>query len=247
MDTTAVVNEIGPDLYRLSIYVPDFNLQFNHFLIKDEEPLLYHAGLRGMFGLLHEAVAKVLDPARLRWVGFSHFESDECGGLNDWLALAPHAETVCSDVGAMVSVNDFAIRPARGLADGEVFSTGKYRFRMCRTPHLPHGWDASVLFEETQKTLLCSDLFHQVGEAEPLTRSDVVGRSLEAMKAYQAGVLADYAPYTPYTGSLFKKLAALEPQRLAIMHGSSFEGDGAKALADLAVEFKAVFGSSQLH
>jgi flavorubredoxin len=242
MNPEAVVTEIAPDLYRLSIYAQDFDLEFNHFLIDDEEPLLFHAGLRGMFAPLRDAVAKVIDPARLRWVGFSHFESDECGGLNDWLAVAPQAQAVCSDLGAMVSVNDFANRPALGLADGETFSTGKYRFRMCRTPHLPHGWDASVLFEETQKTLLCSDLFHQIGKSDPLTNADVVGRSKEAMRAYEGGVLADYAPYTPKTEALFGKLAALKPERLAIMHGSSFEGDGARALTDLAAAFKEVFG-----
>ena len=237
-----VVTEIGPDLYRISIYVPQFDLQFNHFLVKDEAPILYHAGLRGMFPLLREAVATILDPAGLRWISFSHFESDECGGLNDWLAVAPAAQAACSDLGAMVSVNDFSGRPAKGLADGEVLVTGKYRFRLCRTPHLPHGWDAAVLFEETERTLLCSDLFHQVGDVEPLTTSDVVGRSVGAMKAYQAGVLAEYAPYTHYTGQLFEKLAALKPKRLAIMHGSSFEGDGARALGDLAAGFKEVFG-----
>ena len=242
MDPKADVTEIGPDLYRLSIYAPDFDLQFNHFLIKDDEPLLYHAGLKGMFPVLREAVATVLDPASLRWIGFSHFESDECGGLNEWLEIAPSAQAVCSDVGAMVSVNDFATRPAKGLEDGERFSTGKYRFRVCRTPHLPHGWDASVLFEETQKTLLCSDLFHQVGNVQPLTTSDVVGRSLVAMKEYQGGVLADYAPYTRNTNQLFNKLAELQPKRLAIMHGSSFDGDGAQALLDLGAAFKEVFG-----
>lgn len=242
MGTSRVVTEIGPDLYRLSIYVPEIDLQFNHFLVDDEEPLLFHAGLKGMFPPLKEAVATVLDPSRLRWVGFSHFESDECGGLNEWLEIAPSAQPACSDVGAMVSVDDFSIRPARGLADGDKLVTGKYSFRACRTPHLPHGWDAAVLFEETQKTLLCSDLFHQVGDVEPLTTSDVVGRSVEAMKAYQGGILADYAPYTHYTDRLFEKLAALKPQRLAIMHGSSFDGDGARALTDLAAGFKEVFG-----
>ena len=237
-----VVTEIGPDLYRISIHVPQFDLQFNHFLVRDEEPLLYHAGLRGMFPLLKEAVATILDPADLRWISFSHFESDECGGLNDWLALAPAAQAACSDLGAMVSVNDFSRRPAKGLADGQQLVTGKYRFRLCRTPHLPHGWDAAVLFEENERTLLCSDLFHQVGDVEPLTTSDVVGRSVEAMKAYQAGVLAEYAPYTHYTDQLFGKLAALKPKRLAIMHGSSFEGDGTRALSDLAAGFKEVFG-----
>lgn len=242
MQPKQIVSEIGPDLYRLSIYVPEFDLQFNHFLVDDDEPLLYHAGLKGMFAPLREAIATVIDPSRLRWIGFSHFESDECGGLNDWLAAAPAAQPVCSDLGAMVSVNDFSIRPARGLADGEQLSTGKYTFRACRTPHLPHGWDASLLFEETHKTLLCSDLFHQTGDVEALTRSDVVERSVAAMKEYQGGVLADYSPYTHYTDRLFQKLAGLQPQRLAIMHGSSFEGDGVRALADLATAFKEVFG-----
>lgn len=242
MSLEVVVTNIGPDLYRLSIYASDFDLQFNHFLVVDDEPLLYHAGLRGMFEPLREAVATIIDPAALRWVGFSHFESDECGGLNEWLALAPHAQAICSDLGAMVSVNDFAQRPARGLADGESFSTGKYRFRLCRTPHLPHGWDASALFEEAERTLLCSDLFHHVGRAEPLTNSDIVGRSIAALREYQAGVLADYAPYTPKTAGLFEKLAALKPRRLAVMHGSSFEGDCAGALTDLAAGFKDVLG-----
>jgi flavorubredoxin len=246
MSAERVVTEIGPDLYRLSIYAPDFELQFNHFLVVDEEPLLYHAGLRAMFAPLREAVAKVIDPARLRWIGFSHFESDECGGLNEWLGLAPEAQPLCSDVGAMVSVNDFASRPARGLADGETIETGKYRFRACRTPHLPHGWDASVLFEERERTLLCSDLFHHVGDVEPITTEDVVGRSIASLKAYQAGILADYAPYTPRTAGLFEKLAALAPKRLAIMHGSSFEGDGAGALAGLAAGFKEVLGGADV-
>ncbi len=241
----AAVNEIGPDLYRISEYVPDFDLQFNHFLINDDEPLLFHTGFKGMFPSIRDAVATVIDPSRIRWLGFSHFESDECGALNQWLEAAPAAEAVCSTVGALVSVNDFASRPARGLADGEVFKTGKYSFRLCRTPHLPHGWDASVLFEETTKTLLCSDLFHQVGQVEPLTQSDVVERSRAAMVEYQAGILADYAPYAPYTDGLFKKLAALKPSKLAIMHGSSFEGDGEQALRDLAVVFKEVFGGGK--
>ena len=240
----ATVTEIGPNLYRISVLMSAFNLQFNHFLVVDDEPLLFHSGLKGCFPEIREALTTVMDPARLRWIGFSHFESDECGALNQWLDLAPSAEPVCSMVGALVSVNDFAIRPAKGMADAEVLTTGTHRFRLCRTPHLPHGWDASVLFEETTKTLLCSDLFHQVGDVEPLTRSDVVGRSREALKEYQGGVLADYSPYTPYTEELFKRLAALKPERLAIMHGSSFEGDGAQALSDLAVVFKETFGAT---
>ena len=240
----AKVDEIGPDLYRISIFVPEFQLQFNHFVVNDDEPLLFHTGFKGMFPAVKEAVATVIDPAKIRHIGFSHFESDECGSLNHWLEAAPEAEPVCSFLGAVVSVNDFAIRPARGLADGDTFSTGKYRFRLCRTPHLPHGWDASVLFEETNKTLLCSDLFHQVGDVEALTNSDIIGRCGATLKEYQGGPLADYAPYTHYTGALFEKLAALKPERFAIMHGSSFEGDGETALKNLGGVFKKIFGSS---
>jgi flavorubredoxin len=239
----AWVTEIGPDIFRVSVFVKEFDLQFNHFLVRDEEPLLFHSGLKGMFPLVREAVASVVEPSRIRWIGFSHFESDECGALNEWLETAPSAEAVCSQVGALVSVNDFAARPARALNDGEVLETGSRRFRLCRTPHLPHGWDAAVLFEEKTGTLFCSDLFHQTGDVEPLTRSDVVGRSRQAMTQYQAGILADYAPYTPYTDRLFARLAELKPSRLAIMHGSSFEGDCRRALQDMAAAFKEVFGS----
>ena len=238
----AKIDEIAPDLYRISEFVPEFQLQFNHFLVKDDEPLLFHTGLKGMFPAIKEAVATVIDPAKIRHIGFSHFESDECGALNHWLEVAPQAEPVCSLLGALVSVNDFSIRPARGLQDGETFSTGKYRFQLCRTPHLPHGWDASVLFEETSRTLLCSDLFHQVGDVEPLTQDDVIGRCEATLTEYQAGPLADYVPFTHYTRSLFDKLAALKPERFAIMHGSSYEGDGAQALNDLADVFEKTLG-----
>ena len=238
----AKVTEIAPDLYRISIYAGWADLQFNHFLVKDEEPLLFHTGLRGMHAEIREAVSKIINVADLRHISFSHFESDECGALNEWLGAAPKADVVCSQVGAMVSVNDFIGREARALPDGGTFSTGKYRFRYVQTPHLPHGWDAGVLFEETQKTLLCSDLFHQTGDVEPLTSSDVVDRSHRAMKAYQAGILADYVPYTAITDQNLKKLADLKPKMLAIMHGSSFTGDGARALEDLNVKFREVFG-----
>lgn len=238
----ANVTEIAPDVYRISIYAQWGDLQFNHFLVKDDEPLLFHTGLRGMHAEIRQALSTIIDPSMIRHIGFSHFESDECGALNEWLAAAPSADVVCSQVGALVTVNDFIGREARALADGETFTTGKYRYRFCQTPHLPHGWDAGALFEETQKTLLCSDLFHQTGDVEPITSQDVVGRSHEAMKAYQAGILAEYVPYTPLTTQNLKKLAALQPRTLAIMHGSSFTGDCARALDDLNVAFREVFG-----
>jgi flavorubredoxin len=238
----AVITEIAPDTYRISIFAPWANLQFNHFLVKDDEPLLFHTGLRRMHAEIRDAVSKLLPISELRHISFSHFESDECGSLNEWLAAAPRADVICSQVGALVCVNDFTGREARGLADGQTFATGKCRFRYCQTPHLPHGWDAGVLFEETQKTLLCSDLFHQMGDVEPSTSSDIMGRSRQAMKEYQVGVLAEYVPYTPLTAKNLRKLADLKPETLAIMHGSSFTGDCARALDDLNVAYREIFG-----
>lgn len=237
------ITEIVPDIFRISIYVDQFDLQFNHFLVRDDQPLLYHAGMRGMFPDLRDAVAKLIDPASLRWISFSHFEVDEAGGLNHWLQLAPNAQAACSMVGALVNLNDFADRPPRGLQPGETFSTGKFNFRFQPTPHLPHGWDAGMLFETTTRTLFCSDLLHQIGKVEPLTESDnVLERSHNAMINYQAGPLMDYVPYTAHTGRLLNQLADLNPQNLAIMHGSSFTGDGAKLLRNLDPIFEQVFG-----
>jgi flavorubredoxin len=230
----AVTTEIAPNIYRISIFAQSGNLQFNHFLVKDDEPLLFHTGLRGMHAEIRESVSKLINLSELRHISFSHFESDECGSLNEWLAAAPKADVICSQVGALVSVNDFIGRESRALPDGGTFATGKYRFRYCQTPHLPHGWDAGVLFEETQRTLLCSDLFHQIGDVEPLTSADVVGRSHQAMKEYQAGI--------SLTAQNLKKLADLKPKTLAIMHGSSFTGDCARALDDLSVMLREVFG-----
>ena len=225
------VDEIAPDVYRICVLYPEINLQFCHFLIKDEEPLLFHTGLRRMFREVREGVARVIDPAQLRWISWSHFEVDECGALNDWLAIAPRAQAACSQVGVLVNLEDFAARVPRGLARDEVIETGRHRFRFVPTPHLPHGWDAGVLFEENSRLLLCSDLFHQVGDREPITSDDVVGRWGHAMELYQAHpVLMDYMPFTPATRARLEDLATLQPKVLAAMHGSSFVGDGAAAL-----------------
>jgi flavorubredoxin len=166
------VTEIAPKIFRICTYVSDLRMQFNQFVVRDREPLLYHTGMKAMFSAVRGAIAKVIDPATLRWVSFSHFEADECGALNEFLTIAPKAEPLCSFVGAMVSVNDFASRPARGLQDGETLTTGAKRFRFIRTPHLPHTWEAGHLFEESTRTLFCSDLFHQDGELEPLLTSE---------------------------------------------------------------------------
>ncbi len=228
---TARIDEVAPDLYRISLYVPDFDLQFNHFLIKDDEPLLFHTGMRGMFPVVRDAVARVIDPATLRWISWSHFEVDECGALNEWLAVAPQATPVCSEVGAMVNINDFSNRPPRGLKPDDVLNTGRHRFRFVPTPHLPHGWDAGVLFEESERVLLCSDLLHQLGNVEPVTSDDVVERYRHAFETYQRSpVLMDYVPYTDNTRRQLATLAALRPRTLAAMHGSTFVGDGAAAL-----------------
>jgi len=240
------VTEIAPDVYRISVLYNEINLQFNHFLIKDDEPLLFHTGLRRMFPEVREAVASLIDPARLRWLSWSHFESDECGALNDWLGLAPHAEPACNMVGALVNVNDFSARPARILGPADTLTTGKYRFRYVSTPQLPHGWDAGVLFEQTNRTLLCSDLFHQDGDVEPLVHSSVLDRVAGTLSAYQQGPLANYVPYTANTGRVLRDLAALKPRTLAIMHGSSYSGDCDKELMGLAEVMKRVLGTESI-
>lgn len=228
------IDEIAPDLFRLSLYVPELDMQFNHFLVRDDEPLLFHAGLKGMFPALREAVARLIDPTKLRYIAWSHFESDECGALNDWLQLAPDAQPVCTLVGKLVNVDDFSIRPALGMTPEDVLSTGKYRYRFYRSPHIPHGWDAGVLFEETRRTLFCSDLFHHFGNVEPVTTSDLIGRTNKALEQLQQGPLANYMPYTRQTEKVLRSLADLKPEALAVMHGSSYLGQSDRLLIDLA-------------
>jgi flavorubredoxin len=235
------IDEIAPDLFRRSVYVADMDMQFNHFLVRDDEPLLFHAGLRGMFPALRDATATLIDPTRLRYVAWSHFESDECGALNDWLHIAPEAEPVCTLVGKLVSVDDFSIRPARGMTAADVLCTGKYRYRFYPSPHIPHGWDAGVLFEETQRTLFCSDLFHHFGNVSPLTSSDLIGPTRQAMQQMQKGPLAGYMPYTRATEGVLHALAELNPRSLAVMHGSSYRGEADRQLIELAAVIKENF------
>jgi len=235
------IDEIAPDLYRLSTYIAKINLQFNQFLVNDDEPLLYHTGMRGMFPAVRDAVAKIIDPVRLRWFGFSHFEADECGSLNEWLEAAPRAKPICGVIGAMVNINDFIDGKARIMTTGEVLATGRCRFRFLETPQIPHAWDASLLFEETGATLFCSDLFLQNGDLCPLTEDDVVEPSRQSLLEYDAGPLPHSIPYTPLTDPTLQMLADLRPRLLATMHGSSFKGDGERALRDLAAMFAATF------
>ena len=236
------INEIAPDVYRISVFVPEIQLQFNHFLIKDDEPLLYHAGLKQMFPILQEAVKTLIDPKLIRWIGFSHFEVDECGALNEWLQIAPHAQAACSEVGAIVNMNDFAIRPALAMKHGETLQTGKHRYRFICTPHLPHGWDAGVMFEETNRTLLCSDLFHQNGDLVALTDKDILEAHKSSMLTLEAGPLMDYTPYNHKSKAKLYELASLNPKTLATMHGSSFYGNCSQALKDLDQVMKEVWG-----
>jgi flavorubredoxin len=241
---TCRVTEIAPDTYRLSTFAPDYGLQFNQFLVVDDEPFLMHTGFRSHFAGIRDGVASVMDPGRLRWIGYSHFESDECGSLNDWLALVPKAQAVTSVVGAIVNLGDFALRPARGLANDEVLATGRHRLRFLATPHVPHGWDAGLFFDETEKTLFCSDLFLQPGEPAPLSESGsgIVAEARGAIEGGMTGPLANDLPYTAHTDPTLKRLASLEPRTLATMHGSSFKGDGKRAILELAVTLKELLG-----
>ena len=238
----STVTEIAPDVYRISTFHPDYGIQFNQFLVNDDEPFLMHSGFKKMFGLTREAVASIIDPAKVRWIGFSHFESDECGALNEWLAVAPHAQAVCSFVGAVVTINDFADRPARPLNDNEVFAIGRRRLRFLATPHLPHGWDAGFFFEETERTLFCSDLFFQPGDPGPLIESGLVELARDVIDAGRSGPLANDLPYTAKTDAALHRLAALEPRALGVMHGSSFRGDGGAALRGLARALATLLG-----
>ncbi len=239
----AQITEIAPDLFRITTFLEPFNLQFSQFLVRDAEPLLYHTGPRMLFPAVKEAVASLIDVRTLRRIGFSHFEADECGSLPEWQQLAPQSDAVCSMVGKLVSVDDcLAVRPAKGMADGEVLETGKYRFRFLATPHVPHCWESGLMFEETQRTLLCSDLLHQGGNVEPVTHSDVVGRCRDVLVEYQQGPLANYMPYCTLTDPTLARLAALQPKTVATMHGSVYVGDGAQALRDLASVFREVLG-----
>ncbi len=238
------ITEIAPDFFKISTFIPEFNIQFNQFLVTDEEPLLYHTGMNGLFSTVKEVVAKLIDPTSIRWIGFSHFEADECGALKEWQRIAPDATAICSLVSKLVSVDDVvAERPARALDHGEVFVTGKFRFKFLQTPHVSHAWDAGHLFEEHSGILLCSDLFHQNGDVEAVTNSDVVSRFKETLIEYQTGPFANYLPYTSKTEQMLNSLAALKPRVIASMHGSTYVGDGEAALSGLAQVMKEVLAA----
>jgi len=226
------INEIADGIYRLSTYFPEVappaGFTVNQFLIKADEPLLFHCGMRGLFPLVSQAVATIVPVDSLRWITFGHVESDECGSMNKWLEAAPRAEVAHGQIACMVSLHDLADREPRALADGEVLDLGGRRVRYLDTPHVPHCWEAGVVYEETTGTLLCGDLFTHLGDVPALTGSDIVGPAIAAEDMFHAtSVGAATAP-------TIRKLAALEPSTLGLMHGSSFNGDCTLALHALA-------------
>jgi flavorubredoxin len=225
------VDEIAERIYRLSTFLPavgPHGLTFNQFLIDAGEPLLFHCGQRALFPAVSRAVTRVMDPARIRWIAFSHIEADECGALGEWLAAALAATVTHGQIGCAIWLNDQAPRPPRALADGEVLDLGGRRVRRLDTPHVPHCWDAGLLYEETTGTLFTSDLFTHAGDPPALATGDIVGPAIEAEKAF------GYTALTPATGATIRRLAGLAPRALAVMHGSSFSGNAAPLLAGLA-------------
>jgi flavorubredoxin len=233
METT--VQEIADGIYRFSTHVPEIvppaGFTFNQFLVKGDEPFLFHCGHRQMFTLISAALARVMPIDQLRWISFGHVEADESGAMNRWLAAAPRAEIAFGRTGCMVSVNDLADRPPRALADGEVVDLGGKRLRYLSTPHVPHNWESGLFYEEETGTLLCGDLFTHLGNGPAITANDILGPAVAAEEVFHASALC------PDTGTILHRLAGLRPKTLALMHGSSFNGNCAAALDALAVYY----------
>jgi glyoxylase-like metal-dependent hydrolase (beta-lactamase superfamily II) len=237
------IDEIAGGIYRLSTLVPEIvppaGFTFNQFLVLGDEALLFHTGPRRMFPLVRAAVGRIIPPEQLRWITFGHYEADECGAMNEWLAVAPRAEVAHGQTGCMVSLNDMADRKPRVLQDSETIDLGKgRRVRYLDTPHIPHGWEAGVLYEETSGTLLCGDLFTQPGDGPAITTGDIVGPAVAAEDIFR------YSSLNPGMGKTIRRLATLAPQRLALMHGPSFAGDGAAALRALADDYDRRVGAA---
>ncbi len=230
--TTTTIDEIADGIYRISspVEIPGAGgFSFNQYLVADDAPLLFHIGMRGLFPQVRDAIARVLPVASLRYLAFSHFEADECGALNQFLAAAPAAQPLCGQIAAMVSINDYADRAPRGLADGEAVALGRHSVRWLDSPHLPHAWDCGFMMEDSTATLLCGDLFTQGGaDNPPLTEADILGPS-EAFRHH-----LDYYAHAKDTRAKLERLAALTPTTLACMHGSAWRGDGAALLRALA-------------
>jgi flavorubredoxin len=236
--TATRIDEIADGIYRIATPVPPSvapgGFSFNQILMVDDEPLLFHTGLRRIFPQVRDAISRVMPVEKLRWIAFSHFEADECGALNDFLAAAAQAEPLCGQVAAMVSVNDFADRPARAMADNEVLSLGRHLVRWFDTPHLPHAWECGFLMEETTRTLLCGDLFTDGGADHPPLGS---GDILESSERFRHQL--DYYSHTKGARGMLERLAEQRPTTLARMHGSAWQGDGAALLMALADRLEA--------
>ncbi len=226
------IEEISEGIFRIHTPVPPSpssgGFSFNQFLIVDEAPLLFHSGPRRMFPLVREAVAKILPLERMRYFSFSHCESDECGSVNEFLALCPQAVPLCGEINAMIN-GDLFDRPPKVLQHGETLSLGKHQVQWFDAPHLPHAWECGYLFEDATKTLLCGDLFTQGGAYHPpVTESDI----LEPSEAYRKQL--DYFSQAKNVVQLMAPLAQTRPTTLACMHGSAWKGDGEKLLTELA-------------
>ena len=226
------ITEIADGIYRLSTLVPEVaapaGFTFNQFLLTADEPLLFHCGHKAMFDSIRAAIETVLPVDRLRWISFSHLEADESGAMNLWQQAAPRAQVAHGALGCSISLEDLSLRPPRALQDGEVLDLGGKRIRYLATPHVPHGWDAGLMYEERTGTLLCSDLLGQPGDGPALATGDIVGPALDGEDMFRS------MSVTPDTIAALHRLAALRPRTLAIMHGSSLAGDGAAALTAFA-------------
>lgn len=227
------IEEVADGIFRINtpVSIPGGpgHFNFNQYLIVDDAPMVFHTGQRALFPLVSEAIRTVMPLDRLRYVGLSHFEADECGALNSFLAAAPNAVAVCGQIAAMVSINDFADRPPRALADGDELSLGRHNIRWFDTPHMPHSWECGLMMDTTTRTFFCGDLFTQGGAGEvALTESDILGPS----EAFRAPM--DYFAHAPQTTAILERLAREQPTTMACMHGSAWRGDGAKLLRELA-------------
>jgi flavorubredoxin len=227
-----MTTEIADDIFRISTFVPDAGMTFNQILISADEPLLFHTGMRALFPAVTDAVARVVPVDSLKWIGFGHVEADECGSLNQWLDAAPAAQVAFGGLGCMVSVNDLADRPPRPLEDGEVIDLGGKRVRYLATPHVPHGWEAGVFLEETTMTLLCGDLFTQVGDGPAISHDSPMEPTITAENMFH------YSSLTPATAPTVERLADLGPTTLALMHGPAYSGDAGRWLRELAADYR---------
>ena len=232
MDMQTRVTEVAAGIHQLTTVIPGAPVAFNQYLVAAAEPLLFHTGMRGLFPLVSTGVSKVLPADTVRWVSFGHVEADESGSMNEWLALAPHATVVQGFIGCMVSIGDLADRPPRALGDGETLDIGGHVVQWFDTPHVPHAWEAGVLYDVTTKTLFCGDLFTWNGPFVAATNADIVGPAVKA-EDEMPGSLSLH----PSSGATCRRLAELGIETLAPMHAPAYTGDCRAALIDLAADF----------